>query len=159
MAGEKPIYQLEEIRPKALYSFITLHIRRICKYWHFMAWSQWLAAVRTEYQKVNEYQKSLVKYKKKVKEKYVPENSIYFKSTLYQRTSSRIPMGEKNGNLFLDLIKKHKLSGKTVVFKSPCLVLQGSNTNTGAAGPITKARMKRKSKTAVNWLFPTILGG
>lgn len=56
----------------------------------------------------------------------------------------------KNGNLFLDLIKKHKLSGKTVVFKSPCLVLQGSNTNTGAAGPITKARMKRKSKTEVN---------
>lgn len=47
-------------------------------------------------------------------------------------------------------MKKGKSSGKTVVFKSPCLVFQGSNTNTGAAGPITKARVKRKSETAVN---------
>lgn len=89
-------------------------------------------------------------YKKKVKERYVPENSICFKSTLYQRTHSRIPMKKKNENLFLDLMKKGKSSGKTVVFKSPCLVFQGSNTNTGAAGPITKARVKRKSETAVN---------
>lgn len=48
-----------------------------------MAWSQWQVAVRAEYQKqaVTEFQKSVVNYRKEVKEKYVPENSICFKST------------------------------------------------------------------------------
>lgn len=46
---------------------------------------------------------------------------------------------------------KRKSSGKTVVFKSLRLAFSGSNTNTGAAGPITKARVKRKTKKAVNY--------
>lgn len=46
---------------------------------------------------------------------------------------------------------KRKSSGKTVVFKSLCLAFEGSNTNTGTAGPITKARVKRKSKKALKY--------
>lgn len=126
----------------------------------FYGWSQWQETVRAEYQKVTEYQKQavtefqrlLVSYKKKVKGKYVPENSICFQSTQDQRTHGRIPMKKTNGNLSLPWsLMKRKSSGKTVVFKSLCLAFEGSNTNTGAAGPITKATVKRKSEKAVKY--------
>lgn len=70
-------------RPKVLQCFvITPHLRRIYQYWYFMAWSRRQVAVRAEYQKqaITEDQKSLANYRKKVKGKHVPENSICFKS-------------------------------------------------------------------------------